>query len=130
MIEVVAALIENSEGKLLICRRPEGKTRAHLWEFVGGKVESGESGRDALIRECREELGIGIETGEEAADIRYDYPDVSIHLVLIRARISEGKPVLREHEDMKWIGPGEESDYSFCPADAEILRKIRQKAAE
>lgn len=124
MVEVVAALIRR-EGKFLICQRPENKARALLWEFVGGKVEQGETKERALIRECREELGITVAVGAAFAEVVHEYPDITVHLTLFNATISEGTPIRKEHKDIRWIAPSEIPDYEFCPADIVILQKIR-----
>lgn len=123
MVEVVAALIWD-KNKFLICQRPEGKARGLLWEFVGGKVEKGETKEQALIRECREELEIVITVGDVFTDVIHRYPDIDVHLTLFNAKIAEGTPVMLEHNDIKWIGVEEISAYSFCPADQEILEKL------
>ncbi len=123
-VKVVAALIAEN-GKFMICRRPEGKARALLWEFVGGKVEKGETEEEALIRECREELGTEIRVGDEFARVNYDYPDISVELVVYEAKITGGSPTALEHSEIRWITPGEIGDYGFCPADADVLEKIR-----
>ena len=124
MVEVVAALIWD-EDKFLICQRPENKGNALLWEFVGGKVEKGEIKGDALIRECREELAITVSVGKELMDAVYEYPDITVHLTLFSATISEGVPQKLEHNDIKWISVSEIDSYSFCPADKGFLEKIK-----
>ncbi|MDO4732958.1 MAG: (deoxy)nucleoside triphosphate pyrophosphohydrolase [Bacillota bacterium] len=124
MIEVVAALIREKD-KLLICQRPAHKTRALLWEFPGGKIEPGESREQALFRECREELAIGISIGELLLELVHEYPDIRIHLSLFDAVVSEGRPQKLEHAKIKWISPAEISNYRFCPADEEMLEKIK-----
>ena len=123
MVEVVAALIWD-KNKFLICQRPEGKARGLLWEFVGGKVEKVEIKEQVLVRECREELGIGITVGDVFTDVIHKYPDIDVHLTLFNAKIAEGIPVMLEHNDIKWIGVEEIPAYSFCPADQEILEKL------
>ena len=123
MVEVVAALIW-AEDKFLICQRPAHKARGLLWEFVGGKVEQGESKQQALVRECREELAVEIEVGEVFAEVVHTYPDICVRLSLFHASIVKGEPKRLEHEDMKWIKPAEIPNYEFCPADVEILQKI------
>lgn len=123
MIEVVAALIWDND-KFLICQRPANKARALLWEFVGGKVESGETKQQALIRECKEELAITIEPLSVFCDVVHEYPDITIHLTLFNSVITEGVPQKLEHNDIKWITPKEISNYSFCPADKTILERI------
>ena len=125
--EVVAALIWDGE-RFLICQRPTHKARGLLWEFVGGKVEPGESKEQALARECREELAVTISVGEVFMEVDYDYPDPNVHLTLFNAAIIEGTPQMIEHNDIQWITVTEIPQYEFCPADEEILRKLRTKA--
>ena len=125
MLQVVAALIWR-EGKFLICQRPASKKRALLWEFVGGKVETGETKQQALVRECREELGITVGVQDEFYEVTHVYPDVTVHLTLFNAVIVEGEPRMLEHNDIRWITPAEIDSYEFCPADEEILKKIKE----
>ena len=126
MTEVAAALIWNND-KFMICRRPAHKSNALLWEFVGGKLEPGETKQEALIRECKEELNITVDVGEEFFDVVHQYPDILVHLTLFNATIAEGTPELLEHCDLKWITPKEIPQYTFCPADKDILEKITEK---
>ncbi len=126
IIEVVAALLEK-EGKFLICRRPPHKARGLLWEFVGGKVEKGETKEEALIRECREELGIDISVKELFTEVLHEYPDITIHLSVFKGHIENGQPKLFEHTELRYISPDEITDYDFCPADKEILEKIERE---
>ena len=123
MVEVVAALIWEKD-KFMICQRPANKARALLWEFVGGKVELGETKEQALIRECQEELDVTLSVGDEFIDVVHQYPDIKVHLTLFNATIAEGVPQKLEHNDIKWITPSEIPNYDFCPADTEILKKI------
>ena len=124
MIEVVAALIWDKD-KFMICQRPVHKARGLLWEFVGGKVETGETKEQALIRECREELAVTVSVGDVFMDVVHEYPDINVHLTLFNATIAEGVPQKLEHNDIKWITPAEITDYIFCPADEEILEAIK-----
>ena len=126
MIEVVAALIWDKD-KFLICQRPASKARALLWEFVGGKVEKGETKEQALIRECEEELSITLNVGDVFMAVIHEYPDIIVHLTLFNAIIAEGVPQKLEHNDIKWITPAEIPNYNFCPADEEILEKLQKK---
>ncbi|MGN1346800.1 MAG: (deoxy)nucleoside triphosphate pyrophosphohydrolase [Eubacteriales bacterium] len=123
MTEVVAALLWDGD-RFLICQRPENKKRALLWEFVGGKVEPGETRAEALIRECREELGITVKPQDIFMEVTHEYPDITVHLTLFNAVITAGIPQKLEHNDIRFITAGEIPDYEFCPADVEILRKI------
>jgi 8-oxo-dGTP diphosphatase len=124
MVEVVAALIWDKD-KFMICQRPENKARALLWEFVGGKVEPGETKEQALIRECQEELAVTLSVGDVFMDIVHKYPDITVHLTLFNATIAEGVLQKLEHNDIKWIKVSEIDNYVFCPADTEILEKLK-----
>ena len=126
MIEVVAALIRDHD-KFMICQRPAHKARGLLWEFVGGKVESGETKEQALIRECKEELNVLLSVGDVFTDVVHEYPDITVHLTLFNATIAEGEPQKIEHNDIQWIIPSEIQNYEFCPADEEILKEIQNK---
>ena len=123
MTEVVAALIWKN-NKFMICQRPAHKARGLLWEFVGGKVESGETKEQALVRECREELDVLLSVGDVFMEVVHEYPDLTVHLTLFNARIVEGKPQKLEYNDIKWIAPSEIPNYDFCPADEEINERI------
>lgn len=125
MVEVVAALIWKN-GKFMICRRPAHKARGLLWEFVGGKVEPGETKEQALVRECREELAVTVAVQDEFMSLVHEYPDITIHLTVFNAYIAEGVPQLLEHNDIRWIPPKEIKNYDFCPADNKILEKIAE----
>ena len=123
MVEVVAALIWD-KGRFMICQRPAHKARGLLWEFVGGKVEAGETMEQALIRECREELAVTVAVGDVFMAVIHEYPDITVHLTLFNATIADGVPQKLEHNDIRWISPDEIPNYAFCPADEEILRRI------
>ena len=127
MTEVVAALIREGE-KFMICQRPAHKARGLLWEFVGGKVEPGETKEQALIRECQEELAVTLTVGDVFIDVVHEYPDITVHLTLYNAAIAKGIPQMLEHNDIRWITPSEIPHYEFCPADEEILREIKRRA--
>ena len=126
MVEVVAALMWQGD-KFMICQRPAYKARGLLWEFVGGKVESGETKEQALIRECREELNVLLSVGDVFMDVVHEYPDLTVHLTLFNATIAEGEPQKLEHNDIQWIKPSEIPNYEFCPADKEILERIQAR---
>ena len=126
MIEVVAALIWDND-KFMICQRPAHKARGLLWEFVGGKVEPGETKVQALIRECKEELAVTLSVGDVFMDVTHEYPDLTVHLTLFNATIVEGEPQKLEHNDIQWITPSKIPNYEFCPADEEILKEIYKK---
>lgn len=125
MTEVVAALIWQ-ENRFLICQRPAHKARGLLWEFVGGKVEMGETKEAALVREIKEELGTEAKVDDFFMDVIHPYPDLTVHLSLYHCHIISGQIQLLEHNAIAWITPEEIEKYDFCPADVEILARIRQ----
>ena len=126
MTEVVAALIWD-ENRFLACQRPAHKARGLLWEFVGGKVEPGETREQALIRECQEELAVTVAVQDIFTEIDHVYPDLTVHLTLFNASIAEGAPQKIEHNDLRWMSIDEIDQYEFCPADEEILRRLKEK---
>lgn len=128
MTEVVAALIWQGE-RFMICQRPAHKARGMLWEFVGGKVEPGESKEQALVRECREELAVevAVAVGDIFLEVTHTYPDITVHLTLFHASIVQGVPQKLEHNDIRYITVDEIPKYEFCPADEVILQKLRQE---
>lgn len=126
MTEVVAALIWQGE-RFLACQRPPHKARGLLWEFVGGKVEPGETKEQALIRECREELDVTVRVGGVFMELVHEYPDLTVHLTLFHAGIAEGTPKLLEHQALRWLTVEEMDQYPFCPADQAILARLREQ---
>lgn len=125
-VDVVAALIWEKD-RFLICQRPAHKTRGLLWEFVGGKVEPGETPAQALTRECAEELAIQVDVGSRFFQEFHDYPDMLIRLTLFHCTIASGVPQLLEHKALRWIRPEEIPNYEFCPADVNVLAQIRRE---
>lgn len=126
MLEVVAALIWKNE-RFLACQRPAHKARGLLWEFAGGKVEPGETKEQALIRECKEELGIELDVGQVFLEVTHAYPDLTVHLTLFQAKIASGTLQKLEHEDLRWITISEIDQYDFCPADQVILEHLKHQ---
>ena len=126
-VDVVAALIWEKD-KFLICQRPATKARGLMWEFVGGKVEAGETFPQALQRECAEELAIPVDVGEQFMQVVHEYPDILIRLTLFHCSIPVGYvPQALEHNDIRWIHPGQIDDFVFCPADHDILEQIKKQ---
>ena len=122
--EVVAALIWEGD-RFLACQRPADKARGLLWEFVGGKVEPGETKQQALIRECREELDVVLEVRDVFIELTHEYPDLTVHLTLFNAAIVSGIPRKLEHNDIRWITTSQIDELEFCPADKDILAKLK-----
>ena len=124
-LAIVAAFIRK-DNKFLICQRPANKARALLWEFVGGKVEKGETNQQALIRECQEELAIQIKVGDLFYTINHEYDDIDITLYIYHAQIVDGIITRLEHNDIQWITSSEIDNFTFCPADIEVLDYIKK----
>ena len=125
MTDVVAALIWEGD-RFLACQRPANKARGLLWEFVGGKVEPGETTEQALIRECREELDVTVAPGDIFMTVIHEYPDLTVRLILFNATIAEGIPKALEHNDIRWIKTSQIDGMDFCPADEEILERLKK----
>ena len=125
MTDVVAALIWEGD-RFLACQRPANKARGLLWEFVGGKVEPGETPEQALIRECREELDVTVAPRDVFMTVIHEYPDLTVRLILFNAVIAEGTPKLLEHNDLRWITTAQIDELEFCPADEEILKNLKE----
>ena len=128
MTEVAAALIWDGD-RFLACQRPANKARGLLWEFVGGKVEPGETREQALIRECREELVVTVRVGDIFMEVTHEYPDLTVHLTLFHAAIADGTPQMLEHNDLRWVTIEEMDELAFCPADEVILDELRRRGA-
>lgn len=124
--EVVAALIWDGD-RFMACQRPAHKARGLLWEFMGGKVEPGETREQALIRECKEELDVQLSVGQVFMDVTHQYPDLTVHLTLFHAQIASGTPKKLEHNDIRWITVEEIDTLDFCPADEVILKKLKEE---
>jgi mutator protein MutT len=104
MIRVVAACIQNQHGEYLLTRRPSGKVRAGEWEFPGGKMHSGESTHQALVRELREELGLEVLASEPLHSFSHHYPDLDIELNLLRVLRWQHEPQALEQQQLRWVG--------------------------
>ena len=125
-LEVVAALIEQGDT-FLACQRPVHKARGLLWEFLGGKVEPGETLEAAIVRECREEIGVTISVHGIVTEVTHEYDELIVHLTLLRASIAEGVPQALEHADIRFMTIAEAEGYPFCEADRELLRVVREE---
>ena len=121
MLEVVCAVIEDPQRGWLACRRPPGGHLAGLWEFPGGKVETGEDRASALKREIREELGVDIEVLGDMDPVEWEYPEVHIRLWPFRCRLQHGEPVAHEHDALRWCPPNDLRLLEWAPADQPIV---------
>jgi 8-oxo-dGTP diphosphatase len=127
-ITVVAAVIRDEAGRVLLTRRPAHKHMGGLWEFPGGKIDDGESPATALIRELHEELGVEASIDEPLTFAVHEEAELRILLLFYSARVLERHPVGREGQDVRWVDPSDLSDYSFPPADAELVARLAEGA--
>ena len=124
LIEVVGAIIKDGD-RYLVGQRAADKSQGGLWEFVGGKIEPGETPEQAIVRECREELAIEIENEEIIDSVIYDYPEKTIRLTLISCSPRQGSaPTALEHQQIRWVTRAEMDSMSFCPADSDLLKTL------
>ena len=124
---VAAAALVDADGRVLICKRPQGKQLAGLWEFPGGKVEPGETPEQALIRELDEELGISVTAACLAPFVFASHAYENVHLLmpLYLCRRWDGFVVLREHEALAWVKPKDMAAYPMPPADGPLVAWLR-----
>jgi 8-oxo-dGTP diphosphatase len=127
IVLVVACALVDVDGRVLICKRPQRKSLAGLWEFPGGKVEAGETPEAALIREMDEELGITITQSCLAPFVFASHTYETFHLMmpLYLCRRWSGVVVAKEHEALAWVKPNALSDYEMPPADAPLIAYLR-----
>lgn len=125
-LSIAAALIQR-DGKYLIGQRPEHKPQGGYWEFAGGKLKPGETQRQALIRECREELDVLVQPNKLVLTTEYQYPDRRVTLYFWDTVLVKGTPRALAHQKLAWAAPEELEQYSFCPANEEILTVLRQR---
>lgn len=125
MINVVAAVIKDENGKILITKRNSQKSQGGLWEFPGGKIESNETKEKAIIREIKEELDIDIQVESYLSDNVFNYPEKDINLIALECKKIKGNIKLLEHEDYKWVENSELENFEFAPADIFIVEKLK-----
>jgi len=124
VIEVVGGIIRR-DGKYLLGRRPLGKSQGGLWEFIGGKIEPGETPEQALARECREEIALDIVNEKIRTSVTHTYPEKTIHLTLIDCEPAPGaEPSALEHAELGWFMPEEMKSLEFCAADYELVPTV------
>ena len=124
VVEVVGGIIRR-DGRYLLGKRPLGKAQGGHWEFIGGKIEPGETPEQALARECREEIALPIVNAKIRTSVTHEYPEKTIHLTLIDCEPAQGaEPTALEHAELGWFTPDEMKSLDFCPADAELLPMV------
>ncbi|WP_087972058.1 (deoxy)nucleoside triphosphate pyrophosphohydrolase [Oceanobacillus rekensis] len=122
-IHVVGAVIIK-ENKILCAQRGPDKSLPFMWEFPGGKIETGETPQDALKREIDEEMHCDIEIGEQVEHTVYEYDFGIVHLTTYKCKLLEGTPVLTEHAEIKWLSPKELETLEWAPADIPAIEKL------
>jgi len=125
VVEVVAALIQDDQGRYLITRRRSGSHLAGMWEFPGGKREPGESLEDAMRRELTEELSGAFEVGPRVETVRWEYPERTVVIHFYRCRLESGTIEPRESQAMEWVAPARLKELEFPPADRELISRLR-----
>lgn len=123
-IKVVAGIIQK-ENKILATKRGYGEF-INMWEFPGGKIEPGETKKQALVREIKEELNIEINVDKFAIDIEYQYPNFYLFMSCFMCSIKEGSIELLEHNDGKWITKEELNTLNWLPADIDAVNYLKE----
>lgn len=126
IVDVVGAIIKQNE-RFLVGQRAADKAQGGFWEFIGGKVEEGETPEEALARECREELLLEIENERLLDSVVHEYPEKTIRLTLIECEPKPGSvPRAVEHQKIRWVSRKQMEKMDFAPADRELIRKLFQ----
>ncbi|WIO74865.1 8-oxo-dGTP diphosphatase MutT [Porticoccaceae bacterium LTM1] len=127
-IHVVAGIIYGQDGRLLIAKRPDHLHKGGLWEFPGGKVDEGESAREALVRELREELAIDVVHCRPFTEIHHDYPDKQVFLDFWKVTTFNGQPHGNEGQPTKWVTLNQLCGYDFPEANEPVVTKLVDEA--
>ena len=126
-VSVACAVLQDTDGRLLLAKRPPGKSLAGFWEFPGGKIEAHENAQTALVRELREELLLETKVLEVLEAVHHDYADFSIYLIPCRVRLLSGTPIPMEHSEIAWFNPGDIDLTTLAPADVPVLHQLLGK---
>ena len=123
IVDVVGAIIKDGD-RYLVGQRAANKAQGGLWEFMGGKIEPGETPEQALARECREELALEIENERIIDSVVHEYPEKTIRLTLISCTPKSGSaPKALEHQQIRWVTRAEMDALDFAPADRDLIQK-------
>ena len=125
--QIGVAVITNREGKILIDRRKASGEMGGLWEFPGGKIEPGETVRECIQREIKEELNIEIAVGDRLTTITHTYQTFKVTLYVHYCRHLSGKPQPIECEEILWVDPSQMNQYQFPQANAQIINLLQSK---
>ena len=124
-IEVVAAIIHDSEGRIFATQRGDGEFK-DFWEFPGGKIETGETPEEALRREIWEELETRIMVDKLITTVEWDYPSFHLSLHCYWCTVESGHLELKEHEAARWLSPDELDSVDWLPADTAVIAELRK----
>lgn len=128
-MRVVAAVLYDASGRVLIAERPAGKRHAGFWEFPGGKLQPLETENACLVRELREELGIEAQHAQPLMMLQHAYPDRTVHLSVWVVERYQGEPQGREGQALQWLSVAELATVNLLPADWPIVETLRRRAA-
>ncbi|MEA0555557.1 (deoxy)nucleoside triphosphate pyrophosphohydrolase [Lysinibacillus irui] len=123
-IHVVGAIIENEQQEIFCALRNPTMVLANYWEFPGGKIEQGETPKQALYREILEEFNCMIRVGEQVAETFHEYDQFFVHLQTYKASIIQGVPEILEHAEARWVARNQLLDLPFAPADLPSIEKL------
>jgi 8-oxo-dGTP diphosphatase len=124
-LQVVAAIIHDTDGRVLVAQRPAGKFLGGKWEFPGGKIEAGESAEAGLARELAEELGVRLESARPLLSLQHDYPGQRVDLLALIVERYAGEPAGLEGQALKWVWPAELYTLDMVPADRPIVDRLQ-----
>ena len=127
-VRVVAAVLRDGRGRVLIAQRPPGKHMAGYWEFPGGKIAPGESSEAALARELAEELGVSLRRCHPLLQLRHDYPDRVVELDVFVVDDYGGEPAGLEAQALKWVAAAQLAGEALLPADRPIIEALNAAA--
>lgn len=127
VVDVVGAIIQNEKAEILCALRSKNMSLANFWEFPGGKIEKGETIKEAIVREIHEELDCTIEFIEVFNDSTYEYDEVIVNLVTIKCKLIEGIPKDKEHAKLIWLPIDYLESLNWAPADCSTVKKLLSK---